>query len=590
MIIMFQRGVFLMKKYVLVFTLLAVCLILAGCITGKAVSTSTTVKECNDLVDNDGDGKYDLEDKGCTSKYDYDESNCGDNICEGKEKCLTCAADCGVCKGNLFINSSIRGAQVFVNNELKGEVPVTLRELTVGKYAVRIEKEGYKVYSYNKTVSHNRTTKINTKLSIAQYANAICTDSDDGASYNLQGYVSLNVHNAKFQDYCEGKYVIEYYCSSGKILSKKYVCPGGCVEGKCIASLSTGSLYAVSAPTGAFVFLDGVSKGTTPLKLESVSVGSHTLKFIKDYYSPYTKSIYTYASKLTEASVTLKPIMANNTAAYCTDSDGGKIYGTRGKVSGFSTSEYGFSDFCNGSILKEYYCSGANYAVYSYACPSSTKCLEGACVQNPTTNNTLTAFCNDTDNGVDLSKKGTTSGISGDARYVYTDSCDGSYVKEYYCSGTAWKSTLMICPDNKICENGVCITVTPISACTDSDGGKNYEVLGTATAGDQAMSDHCLTDKLIMEKYCDASSIKWLNCPGICSNGACIAITPVLTCTDSDSGQNYFVLGSASAGNQTLSDHCSTNSTLTEKYCENGQIKAVSYACPYGCREGRCVQ
>lgn len=53
--------------------------------------------ECNDLTDNDNDGKIDLADSGCSDSKDEDETNCGDLKCEGGETCSICIADCGIC-------------------------------------------------------------------------------------------------------------------------------------------------------------------------------------------------------------------------------------------------------------------------------------------------------------------------------------------------------------------------------------------------------------------------------------------------------------------------------------------------------------
>ena len=58
----------------------------------------TPTVECNDNIDNDGDGAIDLSDAGCIDKYDDDETNCGDTKCEGGESCLSCSFDCGVCQ------------------------------------------------------------------------------------------------------------------------------------------------------------------------------------------------------------------------------------------------------------------------------------------------------------------------------------------------------------------------------------------------------------------------------------------------------------------------------------------------------------
>jgi len=56
--------------------------------------STPTETECSNSQDDDGDGKVDMADTGCTSTSDTDESNCGDSACEGTETCTSCAQDC----------------------------------------------------------------------------------------------------------------------------------------------------------------------------------------------------------------------------------------------------------------------------------------------------------------------------------------------------------------------------------------------------------------------------------------------------------------------------------------------------------------
>jgi len=54
--------------------------------------------QCNDGIDNDGDGETDYpDDPGCLSDNDNSETNCGDGVCIVGENCSTCPADCGIC-------------------------------------------------------------------------------------------------------------------------------------------------------------------------------------------------------------------------------------------------------------------------------------------------------------------------------------------------------------------------------------------------------------------------------------------------------------------------------------------------------------
>ena len=61
------------------------------------------------------------------------------------------------------------------------------------------------------------------------------------------------------------------------------------------------------------------------------------------------------------------------------------------------------------------------------------------------------------------------------------------------------------------------------------------------------------------------------------------------TCADSDGGKNYYVKGTVISGTQALSDHCSSDGTLTEKFCYDGDILWETYNCPDGCVDGACI-
>lgn len=82
------------------------------------ISNFQPPSECSDGIDNDGDGKVDLTDTGCTDPSDNDETNCGDSVCEGGENCAFCSSDCGACPSptNLFMKNNIFNVIYFTND------------------------------------------------------------------------------------------------------------------------------------------------------------------------------------------------------------------------------------------------------------------------------------------------------------------------------------------------------------------------------------------------------------------------------------------------------------------------------------------
>jgi len=62
-----------------------------------------------------------------------------------------------------------------------------------------------------------------------------CADSDGADAYTSKG--TCRGTNGNFIDYCQGSYVMEYYCSNNRCLAKSVPCPSGysCSDGACVA-------------------------------------------------------------------------------------------------------------------------------------------------------------------------------------------------------------------------------------------------------------------------------------------------------------------------------------------------------------------
>jgi len=102
----------------------------------------------------------------------------------------------------------------------------------------------------------------------------------------------------------------------------------------------------------------------------------------------------------------------------------------------------------------------------------------------------------------------------------------------------------------------------------------------------------CHDDHVYWYDSCGNKEEKKEYCLNGCEDRACNPPSNQTTeCTDSDGGKNYYEKGTATKGTQSLSDHCNDDGTLTEKYCEDNEIKAESVSCPQGytCSDGGCV-
>ncbi|MDO8740274.1 MAG: hypothetical protein Q7J54_01725 [Candidatus Woesearchaeota archaeon] len=162
--------------------------------------------------------------------------------------------------------------------------------------------------------------------------------------------------------------------------------------------------------------------------------------------------------------------------------------------------------------------------------------------------------CKDSDGGLNYYTAGSVQ-VTASKIAIYLDSCsstDKYALKEYYCKGANAVSVKYKCPNG--CLNSACIpdiippiqppnqttgnqTTTLTYTCTDSDGGKNYAVKGTAIVCGgtkcENHTDYCYeANTSVAEVFCSEISFVGGNgmsystlgykCTNKCKDGACI--------------------------------------------------------------------
>src|SRR3989338_10685686 len=67
--------------------------------------------------------------------------------------------------GVIMIESSPKAAQVYVDNELKGESPLTLYNFPVGRHGILVKKEGYEDFKKTISLEVGKTEEVSAVLS-----------------------------------------------------------------------------------------------------------------------------------------------------------------------------------------------------------------------------------------------------------------------------------------------------------------------------------------------------------------------------------------------------------------------------------------
>jgi hypothetical protein len=71
---------------------------------------------------------------------------------------------------------------------------------------------------------------------------------------------------------------------------------------------SAGSLILKTEPSGATILIDGQARGESPLRLESLEAGEHTLSVEKAGYAPASQALTVFSGKASSLSVQLHPL------------------------------------------------------------------------------------------------------------------------------------------------------------------------------------------------------------------------------------------------------------------------------------------
>ena len=403
--------------------------------------------ECNDRIDNDGDGKKDLADAGCSNKHDIDESNCGDAVCEGGETPSSCSADCGVpdsCSdsdGGVVI-SVLGTASGYLNN-----VPYNNADYCANSDAV-IEFSCSDVYQQSQQLScgtdsygSNYCANASVYRDLTDYSCAggvcssstipefvescpfgcsagvcnpqpdTCADSDGGIIASVFGTVSGYLGQVPYtsDDYCvNSDDLVEWYCMAGQALNQQQSCGNDTYSGSyCSGNIIVKDFTDYSCGSGA------CGSSLTPEVQEDCDAQD-------GYGAPYCvgdmrKIDFIDGSCSGGAcNTSSSPVVEEN----CNLADAvGQNYCYNGSVIRDRTNGYCSSGNCLNNTYQEL------VEVCTYGCTG------GVCDSIPDS-------CSDTD-ADNIFTKGTVSGVMNSSQYSQDDFClDGVTVAEWACYGT----------------------------------------------------------------------------------------------------------------------------------------------------------
>ena len=240
--------------------------------------------------------------------------------------------------GLLTVLSEPPGADVFLGEKLLGATPVEEVRVPVGRYQLRVQRPGFdtdqstvdlvggKGVTYEAILVRNaRSVSI---VTIPASARVLVDGEDVGTTHGTPppGFETALVARGLDPARASAPLVVPYLLAGEHVIRVEKECHTSfeasftviVEEGDVplelepvVLSESVGSLYVDSLPDGAEVFIDEDARGTTPVQIERLCAGPHTLKVQKPGLGRWWGDVELLAADRRTIRVTLRPTLAS---------------------------------------------------------------------------------------------------------------------------------------------------------------------------------------------------------------------------------------------------------------------------------------
>jgi len=223
--------------------------------------------------------------------------------------------------GSLYVDSSPRGASIYLDGDYEGETPRRIDFIPVGSHTLRLSKDGYRDHVQQVWIEPNRTTTISVNLVIetARYKLSI-SSTPSGASVYVDGiirgttptyvYVTPGSHQIRLQLDGYLDYEDTVYVTRDMVLNISL-------------KVAEGALVVFSEPSGADLYIDGKYYGKTPITVQHIPVGRKIVTLKMPGYADWSDDIFVEPGEISQVNAVLK---LAGTLQVSSNPSGAKVY------------------------------------------------------------------------------------------------------------------------------------------------------------------------------------------------------------------------------------------------------------------------
>ena len=202
----------------------------------------------------------------------------------------------------------VKGAEVYVDGELKGTTPGEIANLKPGPHVVEVRAPGYKPLEKEVTVKAGETAFVKVELEVIPEAKPMGTlvvkSTEPGVEVSIDG---TSYGGAPLRrEVAPGTYIVLVQKPGFPPFRREVVVQKDQVI-EVVADMKAVGRLMVLAPPGAQVLLDGQVVGQTPMAATEVPVGEHVLEIRHASYQDYRQTITVEGGKPVNLEVDMKP-------------------------------------------------------------------------------------------------------------------------------------------------------------------------------------------------------------------------------------------------------------------------------------------
>jgi hypothetical protein len=220
----------------------------------------------------------------------------------------------------LNVNSNPSGADVYIDNQYKGQSPVSM-SLNPGTYTLKLQKAGYETYNEQFNLSTTLTKNINLTPTVKNYDISFSSNPSGAKIYINNQYKGTTPKSLTLE---EGNYTARLSMNGYEDYTETINLDRNISRNITLNPIQQNYNLSVSSnPSGASIYLNNSYYGQTPMTVSLIE-GNYNLQLQMNGYDNYSETIN--LNRNISRNITLTPIQQNYNLSISSNPSNASVY------------------------------------------------------------------------------------------------------------------------------------------------------------------------------------------------------------------------------------------------------------------------